>query len=80
MDRSRQIMTQITKTATVQKASLARTAYTVSEVANSVGCSERTIQREIHTGKLRCVRISKRLMVTASALDDYLKKCLVKVG
>jgi excisionase family DNA binding protein len=72
-------MTQNEKTAKVQKPDLQRTAYSVTEIAASVGCSTRTIWREIHAGKLRCIKVSSRVLVTATAFDDYLKKNLVRV-
>ncbi len=50
-----------------------RLAYSVREAAQAVGVSTRTIVREIKRGRLRAVRISRRVVIPADALTQFLK-------
>lgn len=43
----------------------------VPEVAEMLGVSKMTINREIHKGHLPAVRVGRRLQILRSALDQY---------
>lgn len=49
-----------------------RTAYTIKEVVERVGVSRTLLHQEIKAGRLAPVRIGRRALVTASALDAWL--------
>lgn len=43
----------------------------VPEVAEMLGVSTMTINREIHKGRLPAVRVGRRLQILRSAIDQY---------
>lgn len=53
--------------------------YTTKEVANILGCSERTVRRRIQSGELKSekrkfeqVLISERTVITSGALEEFI--------
>lgn len=51
------------------------TAFTVPELSVSCGLSERKLRREISAGRLDCIRIGRRLLVTREQLEQYFQRC-----
>lgn len=49
-----------------------RMAYSVKEAAELSGLSQRTVVRQIQRGTLRAVRISRRVVIPADALAEFL--------
>lgn len=49
-----------------------RTAYTVSEAAESLGISPRQVYRLADTGQLRTTTIGRRRLVPADALREFI--------
>jgi len=49
-----------------------RLAYSVKEAAELTGLSKRTITRQIQRGTLRSVRVSRRIVIPADALAEFL--------
>jgi excisionase family DNA binding protein len=49
-----------------------RLAYSVREAAESLGVSARTIVREIQRGRIRAIRIGRRVVVPAQSLAEFL--------
>ena len=49
-----------------------RKAYTVAEAAVALGVSEWLIRDLCRTGQLRCVRLGRRIIIPADALDELL--------
>jgi excisionase family DNA binding protein len=49
-----------------------RLAYSVKEAAGAIGVSPRTIVREIQRGRLRAARVSRRVVIPADALAEFL--------
>ena len=52
-------------------AAMQRLAYSVAEAAELTGLSKRTIAREIKRGHLRAVRVSRRVVIPAQALREF---------
>lgn len=48
-------------------------AYTVGDAAKSIGVSRALLYRYVRTGMLRTHKIGARRVVTAAALDDFLR-------
>ena len=48
-----------------------RKAYTVAEAA-ALGVSEWLVREMCRTGQLRCVRLGRRIVIPANALDELL--------
>jgi len=48
-------------------------ALNVSQVAEMLGVSERSIRREIKDGRLQALRFRKKILVINSDLMEYLK-------
>lgn len=46
-----------------------KTTYTLDEAAKRLGVSTSSIRRAIKRGELRCVRIGRRVLISASTLD-----------
>ena len=51
---------------------LPRRTYTVAEVAASLGVSNRHVERACQEGELRCLRLGRRILIPADALDALL--------
>ena len=49
-----------------------RKAYTVADAAAALGVSEWLIRDLCRTGQLRCVRLRRRIIIPADALDELL--------
>lgn len=49
-----------------------RTAYSVPEVAKSIGFSTRYVYQLIGTGELRSIRAGRRVVVPVEALAEYI--------
>jgi len=49
-----------------------RLAYSVREVSALTGLSTRTISRQIKQGRLRSVHVSRRVLIPAQALAEFL--------
>lgn len=49
-----------------------RLAYSVKEAGAAIGVSPRTIVREIQRGRLRAIRVSRRVVIPAEALAEFL--------
>ncbi len=49
-----------------------RIAFTVSEVAFSIGVSTRTIERQIQIGKLKSLRVGRRQLISKTELEAWL--------
>jgi hypothetical protein len=49
-----------------------RYAWSLREVGELVGASERFLRNEVRRGNLKIVRRSRRVFVTAQSLADYL--------
>lgn len=49
-----------------------RLAYSVKEAAELTGLSKRTVTRQIQRGNLRAVRVSRRVVIPADALTEFL--------
>ena len=47
-------------------------ALDVGTIAKQVGCDERLIYREIHSGRLRHKRVGRRIVVPYAAYRDWL--------
>ena len=47
-------------------------ALSVREVANRLGVSERLVRSAIESGELWAVRLGRRVLVPADALDEFL--------
>ena len=47
-------------------------AYTVAEAAAALGVSEWLVREMCRTGQLRCVRLGRRIVIPADALDELL--------
>ena len=47
-------------------------ALSVGEIAALLGCSPRTVRREIHRGNLRAFRVGRAVRVTRQALYEYI--------
>lgn len=50
-----------------------RTAYSVLEVATSIGYSKRHVYDLIRTGELHAIRSGRRVVVPVEALAEYLR-------
>jgi excisionase family DNA binding protein len=46
--------------------------YSVKMAAEECGLSERTIHAAIKDGRLQVIRVGRRVLITPTALDDYL--------
>jgi len=55
-----------------RKGLLAR-AYSVGEVAESLGVSQGLVRLEIQRGRLRALHVGRRVIITPEALDRWLK-------
>jgi excisionase family DNA binding protein len=51
-----------------------RLAYTVDELAGSTGTGRSKIYAEIRVGHLRAKKLGSRTLITAEAVDDWLKQ------
>lgn len=51
-----------------------RLTYSVREAAHTLGCSERLVWKLIRTGKLKHVRLGRRVLITPEQLTDLLKR------
>jgi excisionase family DNA binding protein len=51
-----------------------RQTRTVYEAAERMGCHPLTVRRLIRDGKLRAVRIGRKVVVPVSALDEFLER------
>ena len=47
-------------------------AYSASEAAETLGCSERHIRDMVNEGQIRVVRLGRRLLIPAEALRELL--------
>ncbi len=56
---------------------LQKNAWSVSEVSQSYGISERKIRSEMNIGNLAFTRIGRRVVVTQAQLDEYLNRSAV---
>ncbi len=63
---------QKTNSGSVVKPTLSRVAFGIREVANALGVSGSFIRLEILRGRLKTVRLGRRILVTKASLDDYL--------
>ena len=50
-----------------------RRVFTVTEIANILMVSERTVYKMAHDGTLPVIWVRGQIRVTAEALDDFLK-------
>lgn len=60
-----------------KKMNLQKNAWSVSEVSQSYGISERKIRSEMNIGNLAFTRIGRRVVVTQAQLDEYLNRSAV---
>ena len=51
---------------------LPRRTYTVREVATSLGVGTRHIERSCQNGEIRHLRLGRRILIPADALDELL--------
>jgi excisionase family DNA binding protein len=56
-----------------------RLAYSIKEAAEAIGVSPRTVVREIQRGHLRAIRVSRRVLVPARALAEFLGDTTSKI-
>ncbi len=47
-------------------------AYSVSEAADVLGVSQWLVREAIRRGEIRCTRIGKRIIIPATAIDQFL--------
>jgi excisionase family DNA binding protein len=47
-------------------------SFSVKVAAEECGLSERTIHSAIKQGRLKVMRVGRRVLITPTALDDYL--------
>jgi excisionase family DNA binding protein len=47
-------------------------SFSVKVAAEQCGLSERTIHAAIKQGRLKVMRVGRRVLITPAALDDYL--------
>lgn len=47
-------------------------AYSVSEAADVLGVSQWLVREAIRRGEIRCNRIGKRIIIPATAIDQFL--------
>jgi excisionase family DNA binding protein len=47
-------------------------SFSVKVAAEQCGLSERTIHTAIKEGRLKVMRVGRRILITPAALDDYL--------
>ena len=47
-------------------------SFSVKVAAEQCGLSERTIHTAIKQGRLKAIRVGRRVLITPMALDDYL--------
>ena len=52
--------------------SRSRKAYSVGEAAAALGVSQWMVRELCRTGQLRCVRLGRRIVIPAGALDELL--------
>ena len=52
--------------------STSRKAYSVGEAAVALGVSQWLVREMCRTGQLRCVRLGRRIVIPAGALDELL--------
>jgi excisionase family DNA binding protein len=57
---------------------LPRLTYSVREVAEALGVGTRHVERMCQGGELRHLRLGRRLLIPAAALDELLKAAEVK--
>lgn len=57
---------------------LPRRTYTVREVAASLGVGTRHVERMCQSGELRHVRLGRRILIPADALDALLTEAEVQ--
>lgn len=50
-----------------------RIAFSISELAISLGCSERMLWKLVHQGQIGHVRIGRRVIITQNQIDKYLQ-------
>jgi excisionase family DNA binding protein len=50
-----------------------RIAFSISELAISLGCSERILWKLVHQGKISHVRIGRRVLITQNQINNYLQ-------
>lgn len=48
-------------------------AYSASEAAQALGIAERTIRKMIATEELRCIRVGRRVLISADTLRELLR-------
>ncbi|MBY0358283.1 MAG: helix-turn-helix domain-containing protein [Candidatus Obscuribacterales bacterium] len=53
--------------------------FSLKELAECWGVSERMLWKELHCGKLESIRIGRRVIVTKEQADRYLLRCSTKV-
>jgi len=51
-----------------------RLTYSVEEVSRMLGCSRRTVVREIQRGRLTAIRVGRLVRVSAQSLTAYVDR------
>ena len=49
-----------------------RVAYSVAEVAEQLGISQRKLRQELREGRIGFVRVGRRVLITGSQLKEFL--------
>lgn len=57
------------------KPELPRLAYTINEVLKSVGCGRTRLFAEMRAKRLRTMRVGRRVLIRAEALQEWLASC-----
>ena len=64
----------------VVSGSVARTAYSVAEVASAWGTSKQFVYDRLNDGTLRSVKVGGRRLIPVRAVEDYLGNSSVAVA
>ena len=51
-------------------------AYSIKEVANTLGCGMNTTYELVHSGELPSFKIGRKIMVPASAIEEFVNNKL----
>jgi excisionase family DNA binding protein len=57
----------------INSARALRSAFSIPEVMEALGVSRQTVYDEINAGRLRSFRVASRRLVSANALDAYIR-------
>ncbi len=58
------------------EARVSRTAFGIAEAARSLGCHPDTLRRAINDGRLKAIRLSRRVLIPASEMARILAEGL----